>query len=145
MLLRATLICVFLLPSLASANPSLSEEGELEVIVNAAKNNDGEIQVTLINTAAQFDSKEDPVAICRKSIDKQKALCKFEKLKHGEYAIFAYHDENKNNTLDENFLGAPKEKLAVSGVDLSQNQSPTFLDSKFKFSSQLAQIFINLQ
>lgn len=145
MLLRATLICVFLLPSLASANPSLSEEGELEVIVNASKNNDGEIQVTLINTAAQFDSKEDPVAICRKSIDKQKALCKFEKLKHGEYAIFAYHDENKNNTLDENFLGAPKEKLAVSGVDLSQNQSPTFLDSKFKFSSQLAQIFINLQ
>ncbi|BBN80645.1 hypothetical protein PA25_06300 [Pseudoalteromonas sp. A25] len=145
MLIRATLLCAMLVPVLASASATPEHEGVLEVVVNSAKNDDGEIQVTLMNNAAQFDSKETPIAVCRQTIDKLKALCKFDKLQHGEYAIFAYHDENINKELDENFLGAPKEKLAVSGVDLAQNQSPTFVQSKFKFNSQLAQVFINLQ
>ncbi|CAH9049675.1 hypothetical protein PSECIP111951_00427 [Pseudoalteromonas holothuriae] len=145
MLIRATAFTLMLSPVMAVANPIAASEGVLEVVVNSAKNNDGEIQVALMNKAAQFDSKEPPVAVCRQIVDKQKALCKFEKLQHGEYAIFAYHDENKNKELDENFLGAPTEKLAISGVDLAQNQSPTFVQSKFKFNSQLAQVFINLQ
>jgi uncharacterized protein (DUF2141 family) len=145
MLIRATLLCAILTPFAAISNPQIKSEGILEVVVNSAKNDDGEIQVTLMNNEAQFNSKESPVAVCRKLINQQKSLCKFDKLIHGDYAIFAYHDENKNKSLDENFLGAPKEKLAVSGVDLAQNQSPTFEQSKFSFNSQLAQVFINLQ
>lgn len=145
MSIRATMLSVILLPALANAAPTIEYEGILEIVVNSAKNNNGEIQVTLMNNALQFESKEPPFAVCRQIIDKQRTLCKFEKIKHGEYAIFAYHDENKNKELDENFLGVPKEKLAISGVDLAQNQSPTFLQSKFAFSSQLAQVFINLQ
>lgn len=145
MLIRATLLCATLIPFTATSNPQAKPEGVLEVMINSAKNDDGEIQVTLMNNEAQFNSKETPVAVCRKVINEKKSVCKFEKLTHGDYAIFAFHDENKNKTLDENFLGAPKEKLAVSGVDLAQNQSPTFTQSKFTFSSQLAQVFINLQ
>lgn len=145
MLIRVTLLCALLTTHLTTANAEVFDEGVLEVIVNAAKNNDGEIEVALMNNTAQFNSTERPIAVCRQRIEMQKTTCQFKHLKHGEYAIFAYHDENKNQKLDENFLGAPQEKLAVSGIDLSHNQAPSFLESKFNFRSQIAQVFINLQ
>ena len=128
-----------------TATEATATQGELQIVVNSAKNNHGQIQVALMKNAQQFNAADKPYAVCQQAIVELKAKCHFKALAHGEYAIFAFHDENKNHQLDENFLGAPKEKLAVSGVDLAQNPSPKFHQSKFLFNSQQAQVFINLQ
>lgn len=145
MLNRTIILCVILFSSLANAEQASEHKGTIEVVISSANSNKGKIEVALISNELQFESKEPPLAVCRKSVDNLKATCKFKHIKHGYYSIFSYHDENKNNKLDENFFGLPKEKLAVSGIDLTQNQNPNFLQSKFKFNSKTAKIFINLQ
>ena len=47
------------------------------------------------------------------------AVCVFDGLAAGTYAVAAYHDENGNGRLDTNFIGIPQE-----GVGVSRNASP---------------------
>lgn len=119
--------------------------GELIVVVNATASDDGVVDVSLLETAEQFSNQQPPLRTCRQPPQQQKAYCHFNDLKHGNYALFIFHDENNNQDLDENFVGAPTEKLAISSIDLSNNDSPTFEQSAFQFDSDKAQVFINLQ
>ncbi len=45
----------------------------------------------------------------------------------GDYAISLYYDENNNGTLDSNFIGIPKEPVA-----LSNNARPKFGPPKYR-------------
>jgi len=39
----------------------------------------------------------------------------FTDVPHGEYALWACHDEDEDGELDTNFIGMPKEGVGVSG------------------------------
>ena len=119
--------------------------GELTVIINSARNEQGHIEIHLINSPAQFNNKSPSYAVCHKVINNLKAQCAFRDLPYGDYAIFAFHDQNADQTLNYNFLGLPTEKLAISGIDLAENEQPSYLQSKFEFNSPQAQLFLNLQ
>lgn len=121
------------------------EQGTLIVQVNAAANNDGYIDISLLTSEQQFSGELPASLNCRQRVIRQRASCTFADLAHGDYALFAFHDENDNHKLDENFLGTPTEKLAISAIDLTNNSSPSFAQSKFGFQSQVGQVFINLQ
>ncbi|MCS6903961.1 MAG: DUF2141 domain-containing protein [Bacteroidia bacterium] len=53
-------------------------------------------------------------------------------LKSGKYAIACFHDENKNNRLDTNFLGLPKEGYGFSNCSSSALHIPSFEECSFK-------------
>lgn len=143
----AAVLAGFALPSHAenAGSASAQSQGNLTIEVHAAANDDGYIDISLLSNAEQFNGKAAPQQNCRETIKQQRARCTFVELQHGDYALFVYHDENDNHKLDENFLGAPTEKLAISAVDLVSNSSPTFEQSTIRFQSSDGQVFINLQ
>jgi len=136
-------IALFLMSSFASSKSA--DLGTLSVIVNGAQTNKGNIEIHVIANKAQFDNEIPASLICRKAIQAYKVQCDFKGVFHGQYSIFTFHDENLNRNPDVDFFGQPSEKLSISGIDLSHTPSPTFKQSQFNFSSQYAQIFLNLQ
>ncbi len=55
----------------------------------------------------------------------------FLNLPTGEYAVAAYHDENADGKLNENFMGKPKEGTGVSKNAFHSFSAPGFDDNKF--------------
>jgi len=140
---KITFIVLFLASSIAAAQTT--NKGSLSVTVNGAQSNTGSIEIHINANKAQFYNEIPASLICRKEIEITKVRCDFKDVPHGNYSIFTFHDENLNRTIDFDILGQPSEKLSISGIDVSQNNSPTFEQSQFKFSSQHAQIFLQLQ
>jgi uncharacterized protein (DUF2141 family) len=96
-------------PFLAIAQFSLTVE-----IVDL-RNSKGQIHLELCN------EKEVRVTGVTKSITDNKCRIVFENLKPGKYAFKFFHDENKNEIIDVNWIGIPKE-----GFGFSNNPSMTF-------------------
>jgi len=71
-------------------------------------------------------------------IHKRRAKLAFRDVPHGTYALFLFHDENDNGTVDHNLLGIPAEPLGFSGgFKLSLFSGvPDFDDLKFEFSAK---------
>lgn len=68
----------------------------------------------------------------------RRAKLAFPDLPHGTYALFLFHDENDNGTVDHNLLGIPTEPLGFSGgfkVSLFSGV-PDFDDLKFEFTAK---------
>ncbi|NTS77513.1 DUF2141 domain-containing protein [Catenovulum sp. SM1970] len=127
------------------AKAKVTPQGLLTVHVAGANNNKGEIRVLIINSQQQFDSDDQAFATCAQAIITQQVACQFSAIPYGDYAIFTFHDENKDEQLNVNFFGIPTEKLAISRIDLAQNSEPNFAQSQIRFNSQHGQVFLNLQ
>lgn len=59
----------------------------------------------------------------------------FEDVKPGIYAISSLHDANKNQRMDYEDSGMPKENYAMSGTEMIMGP-PTFMDVKFEVLSE---------
>ena len=121
------------------------ESGKLSIRVNSAENNQGVVELHLMNSKAQFAGDMEAFRVCTEIIVNLSATCEFGALPYGEYAIYAFHDKNQDREMNTSVFGAPTEKVAVSAVDLAVNESPTFEQSKFTFNSRHGQVFLNLQ
>lgn len=72
------------------------------------------------------------------SIQRRTAEVTFKNLPFGTYALFAFHDENENGTVDHNIFGLPKEPLGFSNgfrVTIFTGV-PDFDDLKFRFDDR---------
>ncbi len=99
----------YLIPIFLYAQLSLTIE------IEGLRNNSGQIHLELNN------EKEEQVAGITKHIANNKCIIVIEDLKPGKYAFKFFHDENKNEKLDVNLLGIPKE-----GFGFSNNPSMIF-------------------
>ena len=76
-------------------------------------------------------------------IQNDHATCRFNEVRYGDYAIVAFHDENRDGEFDQNWLGMPKE-----GFGFSQNpailKKPVFSDAKFTVDQPLVDVTIKL-
>jgi len=143
--MKTLLIVIGLLSFVTLSIATEQHKGELQVMISGVKNGKGKVEIYLFNNEAQFEDKVPPLLICKAKITRLSAECTFADIAYGNYAIFAFHDENQNGMLDVSLLGDPEEKLAISGIDLATNSAPSFNDSQFVFNSQRGQVFINLQ
>ena len=87
----------------------------LTIEINELRNNTGQIHIEISN------EQEVRVVGVTKSISDNKSLIIIENLNPGRYAFKFFHDENKNEKLDVNWLEIPKE-----GFGFSNNPSMTF-------------------
>jgi uncharacterized protein (DUF2141 family) len=55
----------------------------------------------------------------------------------GEYAFSIFYDSNNNGKLDTNFLGIPKEPLALSNNARAKYGPPKYADAVFRVGSEL--------
>lgn len=87
----------------------------LTVEICGLRNNSGQIHFELNN------EREEQVSGVTKNISHNRCIIVIENLKPGKYAFKFFHDENKNERLDTNWLGIPKE-----GFGFSNNPRLTF-------------------
>ena len=106
-------------------------QGKIVVQITNLVNNKGVCKTCLFNNAASFAGKGSALKCIDVSVKNKTASVAFNDVAQGTYAIAVFHDENKNNKMDTNFLGIPKEGYGASKNKLPFASAPTFADNKF--------------
>ncbi|MBX3272718.1 MAG: DUF2141 domain-containing protein [Sandaracinaceae bacterium] len=68
-----------------------------------------------------------------RTIVNRRAICTFEDVSPGEYAVAVFHDENANNDLDRNIFGIPSEGTGASNDAHNPFGPPGYDDARFQY------------
>jgi uncharacterized protein (DUF2141 family) len=104
---------------------SFAHATEVTIKVEGVKDNVGKVAALLFSDAAGFPN-ETAKAVRKIQVDAKPGTTeiKLTGLKPGRYAVCVIHDANQNALLDRNFIGIPKEGVAISnGI---RREKPTF-------------------
>lgn len=139
---RLLLIALVALPLAAES----ADTGTLEITVEGVRSSAGRVLCDLHTSAETFPkhpekAKERTTA----PIVDGKAVCTFVGVPPGTYAVAAFHDENANGQLDANFLGIPREGVAVSRDAKGFFGPPSFADARFPYSGPLQRLVVHLK
>ena len=133
MQLQLSLAVMLLWLSIFNQQIAFDEDNSTELLihVNSASNNEGVIRVFLLNSKEQFDDLQGHYKACTKAVRNRRVTCRFDDIVYGDYVVFSFHDKNLDTELNFNLLQSPSEKMALSNIDLADNDDPTFEQSKF--------------
>ncbi|MEL6719579.1 MAG: DUF2141 domain-containing protein [Bacteroidota bacterium] len=122
-----------LLLSILSINNEEKQPLILEVEnIEVAK---GHIWFGVYDSEQSFLNEEKAVAIFGEAVEREGTLqIKFNEIPFGTYAIAVFHDVNNNGTLDQTFVGIPKEPFAFSQSLKSKWRAPEYEEMKFSFN-----------
>ena len=81
-----------------------------------------------------MDKNEESVMDLTSEIKDNKCTLIFKDLENGQYAIRYFHDENKNEELDTNFIGIPKEGFGFSNDAIGKFGPKDFSEWLFEIS-----------
>lgn len=126
-------IAITIIISIMSSNAYAQETFNLTVKIEDADSNDGQIFVSVYNTAAEFLDTPYKGAISK--ITNNGCVVTFEGLPKGTYAVSTFHDENDNGKLDTNFIGIPKEDYGCSNGAKGIMGPPKWKDAKFELQT----------
>lgn len=126
-------IAITIIISIMSSNAYAQETFNLTVKIEDADSNDGQIFVSVYNTAADFLDTPYKGAISK--ITNNGCVVTFEGLPKGTYAVSTFHDENDNGKLDTNFIGIPKEDYGCSNGAKGIMGPPKWKDAKFELQT----------
>ncbi|MCU1298997.1 MAG: hypothetical protein JWO91_3275 [Acidobacteriaceae bacterium] len=155
------LTCRFLLVAALSAGLSLivaprfsslleaqsTGTATLTVHVSGARNTKGKIRAALFRGAEGFPNvASQAIHTQAADIDPQTSSAQivFTDLPAGAYALSVFHDENMNQKLDKNFVGAPKEGYGASNNPKKKMGPPNFDEAKFQLSGTEQSLEIKL-
>lgn len=129
---KIVFVIFFIFNGIVSTNGQEKETFTLTVKISGLKSNKGNILAGVYNSEIGFlknEYKGDVVEIKEK-----RATIIFKNIDAGEYAVSFIHDENKNNKMDTNFFGIPKEDYGCSNNAKSFMGPPKYEDAKFMLS-----------
>jgi len=111
----------------------------IRAAVTGLHSSDGEVDCALFNSPDGFpDHLEKAIKTIKSKIANEQAVCVFEGVAPGDYAISEFHDENRNGKLDRNFLGIPKEGVGASNGATGHMGPPKYEAARFQYSGGLA-------
>ena len=134
--------------TITAATASASSGGRIEAAVSGVSNAPGMVGCALFSSAAGFplESDKTSVKIMRVAPAGGAAMCVFENVPPGVYAMAVVHDTNGNGRADTNFLGMPTEGVGVSNNVMPRMSSPTFDANKFSVAAgQVTRLAISLR
>jgi uncharacterized protein (DUF2141 family) len=134
--------------TITAATASASSGGRIEAAVSGVSNAPGMVGCALFSSAAGFPLESDKpgVKIMRVAPAGGAAMCVFENVPPGVYAMAVVHDTNGNGRADTNFLGMPTEGVGVSNNVMPRMLSPTFDANKFSVAAaQVTRLAISLR
>ena len=108
----------------------LTAQSSLTVEIVGLENNKGVVIVALI------DKHEKDVMDQTCKIKDHKCTYTFNDVKHDQYAIRFFHDENQNEELDTNFLRIPKEGFGFSNDAMGKFGPKDFSEWLFEVSGE---------
>ena len=144
---RTSLLLAFAMTTIA-ATASASSGGRIEAAVTGVSNAQGMVGCALFASAVGFPRESDKpgVRIMRVEPAGGAALCVFDNVPTGTYAMAVVHDTNGNGRADTNFLGVPTEGVGVSNNVMPRMSAPTFEANKFSVTAgQTTRLAISLR
>jgi uncharacterized protein (DUF2141 family) len=118
--------------------------GNLKIVVSGLKNDQGDVKIGLFNSAGSFQGKSDKFRGSILSITDKRAEWLIENIPFGEYAVKLFHDEDKDDRIDRNFMGMPSESIGFSNNAKIGWGPPGFKKAKFLFHSKEMILVIDL-
>jgi uncharacterized protein (DUF2141 family) len=103
----------------------------LTIEISGLRNSNGQILLEL------FDEKEISIKDMAKNIVDKKCIIVIHNLKPGKYAFQYFHDENKNEKIDLNWLGIPKEGYGYSNNASGMFGPPAFEKTIFNLNKSM--------
>ncbi|HEU5076347.1 MAG TPA: DUF2141 domain-containing protein, partial [Polyangiaceae bacterium] len=133
------LVFALLLASVCGAGLVFAKpaRGTLEVSVSGFEHDRGHVVAKLFRRGDAAPKGRGYKKVVS-GIRERRAKLAFPEIAYGSYAVFLFHDENGNGTVDHNLLGIPTEPLGFSGgfrVSLFSGV-PDFDDLKFEFTAK---------
>jgi uncharacterized protein (DUF2141 family) len=111
------------------AQPSTST---LELEISEFRNTNGHVLISVFDNANDYpDQEENAIANKKVKVTDKTHLITIEDLPLGEYAVVFLHDENDNEEMDTNFVGAPEEGYGASNDAVNTFSAPKFKEAKF--------------
>ncbi len=104
----------------------------LTVEVNGIENNIGNIEIGLFDNEEGFTKYNKRFLGTTLKAKKSSVRYTFPNISSGTYAIAVFHDENKDNIINKNWLGVPKEKYGFSFNKRGKFGPPAFAEVSFK-------------
>ena len=123
------------------SNPTL--QAQLKVQANARtdsvrvqtsgiRNTNGDVGCGIFNSADGYPEETNKAyKYLRMASPGNSAICQFNDIPPGTYAVAVFHDENANGKLDKNFLGIPREGYGASNNVRPKMSAPAFKDAAF--------------
>jgi len=108
--------------------------GVMIVEFDHLKANNGIVEVSLYNNDRNFLEAGGSSFKKRQKVVNGKVKVVFDNIPYGDYAAVSYHDINENSEIDRNFVGIPKEPVAVSRLTEKRYAKPRFKEAKIDFN-----------
>lgn len=124
---------------------SAASEGTIIVTFTGLKSDIGYVKVALTNSEQNYKDHKNPYIGLTIPISNNKAVAVIEDIPFGEYAVKAFHDEDKNDDLTTNFLGIPTEDYGFSNDARSLFGPPSWNDAKFLLDKEQLDISITIK
>jgi uncharacterized protein (DUF2141 family) len=117
---------------MAGASTAAQAQSKVVAQINNIRNDKGVCRVCLFDNAAAFKGESGtPLQCLQPGVKGGASEAVFENVRPGVYAIAVFHDANKNNKMDTNLFGIPKEGYGASGNKLPFASAPGFDENKF--------------
>lgn len=118
---------------------------DIQLHITDFRNNKGIAAITLFNQEDGFPAQPDKAcAKAQARIKDKKTTASFTGLTTGTYAISVLHDEDRNNRMDTNWLGIPREGVGSSNNPRGGFGPPDFEDAAFRLTSPTLHLHIQI-
>jgi uncharacterized protein (DUF2141 family) len=137
---RSLLLATVLALSLLITPPPYlraGSDGEIRVVVKGLRDNQGRVGCSLFKGPDGFPrekAKEFRGMWIQK--DNQVAVCDFEGVPAGTYAVAVLDDTNMNGEMDFNFIGLPTKGYGFSNDAKATLSPPSFIAASFRYSGE---------
>ncbi len=134
-------------PSVVSAQDGQAE-AEDKIVVNVSRigNGNGRVGCALYLNEDGFPAKNEKAhKTMWATINSSEAVCEFDGIEPGTYAVSVFHDEDMNGKLNTKFLGRPAEGWGVSNnVSAGTFGPPGYDEARFQYTGNTMHISIEL-
>jgi uncharacterized protein (DUF2141 family) len=148
--MKVTVLTLVMAIAVSIASPSeikieTSSTGSIRVEITGLRNTAGQVAINI------FAKKDGFPGDWQKAyrhiiipIEGPTTVHTFTNIPYGKYSVSVMHDENKNEKLDTNFMGIPKEGYGVSNNITSSFGPPKFEDATFVLDQPVYSTTINV-
>ncbi|WNB17251.1 DUF2141 domain-containing protein [Marivirga arenosa] len=124
-----------LLFALVSFN--LDTQTQLEIEIGEFRNEKGHILLSVFDNAEDYPRNAKNAVLNKKvKVNQKFHTISINDLPEGEYAIVFLHDENGNEEMDTNFVGAPEEGYGASNDAVNMFSAPKYEEAKFTLGTE---------
>lgn len=123
------------------------QQGNLLIHIDGIRNTKGNVLMSIYNQKEKFmaDPKTKAFYNAVGKIENREATFVIKNVPFGQYAITLLHDENKNDKMDKNLLGIPKEGYGFSNNVTLKFGPPSYEESTFDLNKKEQKIQITMK